>query len=112
MKKYLILGGIAPMIGVLLLMVLAYGHSFNVERMCDDRMHRDILGFTQDLQKTGMSPAQVQTFSTVLLDMNRNIIGYVSSETSNLVCVFSFMSIIILSFSLALAGRITEQKKE
>lgn len=112
MQKYLVMGGVVPMVGILILLNMVYSYLFQVENLYDQRMHRDMQNFTQELIQSGMAQAQINAIRSVLLDMNRNTLNYVSSEVSNLAGTFTAMGIIIMSFSFALAGSIPNQKKE
>jgi hypothetical protein len=110
MQKKIILRGIIPLVGILLLMLMAYWHSMQAEKIYDERMHRDIQGFVSELTQAGMPQTQVKVFSSALLGMNRNMLNYVYSEVSSLVSTFATMGIIIMVFSLALIGQLAQQK--
>ena len=112
MRKYVIWGGIVQVVGILILSVLAYEHSFQVYNMYDQRMHRDVQTFTQDLSQAGVSEAQIKILRSLMLDMNRNTLSYVSSEVSNIIGILTVMGIIIMSFSMGLAGKAANQKKD
>jgi len=112
MQKSLYFRGGVVLVGILLLMILAYGYSSMVTAMYDQRMHEDIQGLTQSLAQSGMPQEQIKALRSVLLDINRNTVSLVTSEVFNLVGVLSVMGIVIMSFSLTLAGREDGQKKE
>ena len=112
MLKSLVVRGYIPMVAILLLMIMAYGFSSQVSGIFDQRMHRDIQAFTQQLTQAGAPQAQIKMFRVALLDVNRNTLAYVTSEVFNIVGAFCFMGIIIMTFCLTLAGRIGTHKKE
>jgi predicted PurR-regulated permease PerM len=105
MNRSSIVAGVAALAAVLLLMALAYSHSQKVESLYDERMHRDIQAFTQQLAQAGVPEAQVKAYRTVLLEMNRNTIAYVSSEIWSLTGAFSTMVIVVSGVGIALAVR-------
>ena len=111
MRRNLVVRGLVVVVGILLLQVLGYWHSSRVSSMFDERMHRDVGSLVQELGKTGMPAAQVQAFRTVMLDMNRNTLAYVSSEVFSVVGTFTTIGLIIIFFSLALTGKISGGNK-
>jgi len=104
--------GLVPALGILLLMISAYWHSSQVSNLYDQRMHQDIQSFTQELTREGLPSGQIKAFRSALLDVNRHTLGLVTSEVFNIVGTFSTMGIVIMVFSLAMAGRIENRKKE
>jgi hypothetical protein len=112
MRNNMIVRGIIPLLAILVLMIMAYGFSFQVSNLFDQRMRRDIQVFTRQLTQAGVPQAQIKVSRSVLLDMNRDTLSYVTSEVFNIVGAFSFMGIIIMTFCLTLAGSIAAQKKE
>jgi hypothetical protein len=112
MLKSLVVRGYIPLIAILFLMIMAYGFSSQVSAIFDQRMHRDIQVFSQQMSQAGAPEAQIKAVRAVLLDVNRNTLAYVTSEIFNIVGAFCFMGIIIMTFCLTLAGRIAAHKKE
>lgn len=112
MKRNMMLRGIIPLIAILVLMIMTYAFSYQVSTIFDQRMHRDIQAFTQQLTQAGASQAQINVFRCAMLDVNRNVLAYVTSEAFNIVGAFCFMGIIIMTFCLTLAGRIPAKKEE
>jgi predicted PurR-regulated permease PerM len=111
MRKGVLLTGLIPMIGVLLLTIIAYGHSLTVSRMYDARMRADIQACARQLTQSGLSGAQVQAVQSVLNEVNHNSLSYVSSEADSVIGTAGFMGVIIMSAVLGLAARMPNQTK-
>lgn len=112
MQKTKIVREIVPVIGILLMMILAYSFSFRIENAYNQRMHRDIRILSQEMIQSGVTPLKVEIFRSFLLEEKRNTSSYISSEVFNLIGVFTFMSIIIMSFSISLTGILANRKKD
>ncbi len=112
MKKNIVATGFVPLVGILLLMMLAYAHSFQVSKMYDERMRQDIQRYAQELTSVGVADDHVKVFRSIMLNVSHNTLSFIASETSNVVGAFSVMGIIVMSFSLALASRINALSKE
>ena len=111
MRKNLTLSGFVPITGVLMLMILAYMYANEVSSMYNERMRRDNREFTQALLQQGVPPAQVGSYRAVLVDVKQNTLSYVNSETTNIIFVCALMAIVIMSYSLTLAGRLKDLEK-
>ena len=111
MRKGVLLGGLVPMAGVLLLTVIAYTHSLAASRFYDQRMHADIQACAQQLAQSGLTNGQVQAVETVLNEVNHHTLSYVSSEVDSTIGTAGFMGVIIMSAVLALAASPTSQAK-
>jgi hypothetical protein len=100
------------LLSILFLIILAIGFSLFEETMYIKDMNRDIQSFTQELTQTGMAPAQIQVFRSVLLDVKQNTFNYVSCVVLILIICFSNIGIILMNFSHTIVGKIAEQEKE
>jgi len=111
MRKNVLLTGLVPMVGVLLLTMIAYTHSLTVSRTYDQRMHADIQGCAQELAQAGLSNAQVQAVQNVLNEVNHHTLSYVSSTVDSAIGTAGFIGIVVMSAVLALAAKPTSQTK-
>jgi hypothetical protein len=107
MRKHILWSVPASVVGVLLVTIVAYVHSNAVSRAYDERMHRDIQGFGQQLAQTGLPQEQIQTLQSILNDINHHTLSYVSSEADASIGATGFIGIIVISVVLALAGKLT-----
>ncbi|MBF0387985.1 MAG: hypothetical protein HQL20_09060 [Candidatus Omnitrophica bacterium] len=109
-KKVLILVMIT-MAGIFLSDVIAHKRSTEYASTYDKTMYRDIQNFTQELTQAGIPQAQIKSYSSVMLAMNRNTLSFVSSEASNAQSTVMLIAIIMLGLSCFLAGNICSQKE-
>jgi len=112
MRKSVLLGGLVPMVGVLLLTIIAYTHSLTASKFYDQRMHADIQACAQQMAQAGLSNTQVQAVQTVLNEVNHHTLSYVSSAVDTAIGTAGFMGIVIMSAVLSLAARTTTKPGE
>jgi predicted PurR-regulated permease PerM len=112
MRKQMLWSGSAAVVSVLLVTVIAYVHSNAVSAAYDERMHRDIQGFGQQLAQTGLPQAQIQTLQSILNDINHHTLSYVSSEADAIIGAIGFIGIIVISLILAFVGKLTKRTTE
>ena len=105
MQKRAMLQSVLVLVGVLLLMAIAYWHSMEVSRLYDNAMHRDIQQFTDALGQGDVPRAQAQALTAVLDDVHRNTLSYISSVADSLIGTIAFTGVLVMSAVLGLAAR-------
>jgi hypothetical protein len=107
MRKSAVLQSLAVLVGVLLMMAIAYWHSIQVSRRFDDAMHRDIQQFSETLAHSQIPKAQGRAVASILTQVHHNTLSYVSSQTDSLIGTIAFTGILVMAAVLGLAGRFT-----
>jgi len=76
MRKSAVLQSLAVLVGVLLMMAIAYWHSIQVSRRFDDAMHRDIQQFSETLAHSEIPKAQGRAVASILTQVHHNTLSY------------------------------------
>lgn len=109
MRKRVLRSSLIPMVGVLLLTVIAGSHSLAVAKTYDERMRADIQRCAQQLTQAGLSGDQIQALQSVLNEINHNTESYVSSAVDTVIGAVGFMGVVIMSAFLGWSARTTDQ---
>ena len=106
-KRNLLLAAI-PLLGTLATALLAYSHSAIVVSLFEQRMQRDIAELSDALAKAGLPQPQITPIVAALNQVDHNVLGYVSSETTALVSAIATVGIIVTAAVMALAARTSD----
>ena len=85
--------------------LLAYWHSAIVVGLFEQRMQRDIAELSDALAKAGLPQPQTAAVVAALNQVDHNVLGYVSSETTALISAIATVGIILAAAVMALAAR-------
>ena len=97
-----------PLVGTLATTLLAYSHSAIVVGLFEQRMQRDIADLSDGLAKAGLPQPQIAPIVAALNQVDHNVLGYVSSETTALVSAIATVEIIVTAAVMALAARTSD----
>ena len=106
-KKNLLLAAI-PLLGTLATILLAYSHSAIVAGLFDQRMQRDAAELAAALATAGLPQPQTAAIVGALNQVDHNVLGYVSSETTALISAIATVGIIVTVAVMALAARTSD----
>ncbi len=102
---------VAPVVGVLLLALVAYSHSTALSIQFDEHMRRDIDAF---MQATGPEPAmgpQARALKMLMDSTSHNTLSYVSSSTDAAIGIAAAIGVIILATVMPLANRLLSERR-
>jgi hypothetical protein len=97
-----------PLVGTLATALLAYSHSAIVVGLFEERMQRDIAELSDALTKAGLPQPQTAAVVAALHQVDHNVLGYVSSETTALISAIATVGIIVTAAVMALATRTSD----
>jgi predicted PurR-regulated permease PerM len=106
-KRNLLLAAV-PILGTLATTLLAYSHSAIVVGLFEQRMQRDIAELSDALAKAGLPQPQTAAVVAALNQVDHNVLGYVSSETTALISAIATVGIIVTAAVMALAARTSD----
>lgn len=111
MRKRPLLLAAVPLLGALATALLAYWHSAVVVGLFEQRMQRDIAELSATLASAGLPQPQIAPIVAALNQVDHNVLGYVSSETTALISAIATVEIIITAAVMALAARTSDIAK-
>ena len=105
MRKQNLLLAVIPLLGTLATMLLAYWHSSVVVDLFEQHMQRDIAELSDALAKANLAEPQARAIVAALHQVDHNVFGYVSSETTALISAIATVGILATAAVMALAAR-------
>jgi len=106
-KRPLLLAAV-PLLGALATALLAYWHSAVVVGLFEQRMQRDIAELSDALAKADLPQPQTAAVVAALHQVDHNVLGFVSSETTALISALATVGIIATAAVMALALRTSD----